>query len=67
MNDPPTVALLLGREQRFHRDEPVGRLRTLNVVLEFDVWRDRLLELYEEVFLSPPALWAQLRKDRRNP
>jgi hypothetical protein len=46
----------------FPMDDPA----TLNV-LDFDVWRDKLLELHEEVFLSPPASWAQLRKDRRNP
>jgi hypothetical protein len=40
--------------------------RTLNM-LEFDRWKDRLTELYEEVFQSPPVSWAQLWRDRRNP
>lgn len=66
MNDPDTIALLRRRGQKFHIDEPFGSRRTLSV-LEFDVWRERLLEVYEEVFLSPPASWAQLRKDKRNP
>jgi hypothetical protein len=33
----------------------------------FKYMREHLLELYEEVFLSPPASWAQLWSDRRNP
>jgi hypothetical protein len=66
MDDPATEILLHRRGQTFHRDVPFATRRTLNV-LDFDVWRDKLLELHEEVFLSPPASWAQLRKDRRNP
>jgi hypothetical protein len=66
MNDAATEILLRRRGQHFHRDEPLARGRTLNV-LEFDIWRDRLLELHQEVFTSPPASWVQLYKDRRNP
>ena len=66
MNDAATEILLRKRGQHFHRDEPLARGRTLNV-LEFDIWRDRLLELHQEVFMSPPASWVQLYKDRRNP
>ncbi|KIW30848.1 uncharacterized protein PV07_02541 [Cladophialophora immunda] len=30
-------------------------------------WRDRLLELYEDVYLAPPGGWAQLWYDQRDP
>ena len=35
--------------------------------MEFDHWRDRLLEVYDVVFTSPPASWKQLMLDRRSP
>src|SRR5271170_5920640 len=46
--------------------DPFEVSRTLNLI-DFDHWRDRLLEVYEEVFQSPPVSWAQLFRDRRNP
>lgn len=34
---------------------------------EFNHWRDRLLELYEEVYLAPPGSLRQLWADHRHP
>jgi hypothetical protein len=34
---------------------------------DFKIWRDRLLELRQEVYLAPPADWHQLFRDKRNP
>jgi hypothetical protein len=34
---------------------------------DFKIWRDRLLELRQEVYLAPPADWRQLFRDKRNP
>ncbi|KAK5327538.1 hypothetical protein LTR93_002922 [Exophiala xenobiotica] len=42
-------------------ESPVLNLR------KYNYWRDRLLELYEEVYLSPPAGLQQMWRDRRNP
>lgn len=64
--DNRTVALLEKERQMFHDYGPFEVTRTLTL-LDFDHWRDRLLELHEEVFQSPPASWAQLWRDRRNP
>ncbi len=66
--DPATEKLLMNQQQKipFHAEAPVGGPRGLNI-FEYNVWRDRLLELYENVYLSPPASVAQLWKDRRNP
>jgi hypothetical protein len=61
-----TVELLAEEKQTFHEYGPfeVNRSPTL---LDFDHWRDRLLELREEIYQSPPASWTQLWRDRRNP
>ena len=64
--DNRTVALLDCEKQTFHRYGPYAVSRTLTL-LDFDHWQDRLLELHEEVFQSPPVSWAQLWRDRRNP
>jgi hypothetical protein len=64
--DPATNKLLREEGQTFQLDGPYGRPRTLNL-MEFDYLRDRLLELYDVVFQSPPVSWAQLWRDRRNP
>jgi hypothetical protein len=68
ISDPATDKVLMKHPQkiRFHLDEPYGGQRSLNV-FDYNVWRDRLLELYEDVYQSPPASWAQLWKDDRNP
>lgn len=64
--DPGTVALLRGHGQYFQDVGPYEGPPTLNLV-EFEYWRDRIAELYDVVFSSPPVSWAQLWKDRRNP
>ena len=68
ISDPATEKVLMKHYPRirFHVDEPYEGPRSLNV-FDYDVWRDRLLELYEDVYQSPPASWAQLWKDDRNP
>lgn len=64
--DSRTVALLGKEKQTFQEYGPFEMTKTLTL-LDFDHWRDRLLELHEEVFQSPPVSWAQLWRDRRNP
>jgi hypothetical protein len=64
--DPDTSKLLKKHSQSFQRAGPYSCAPTLNLV-EFQYWRDRLSELHDVVFLSPPASWAQLWRDRRNP
>jgi len=64
--DSRTVALLEKEKQTFHEYGPFEVTKTFTL-LDFDHWRDRLLELHEEVFQSPPVSWAQLWRDRRNP
>jgi len=53
-------------QQTFQQLGPYDGPATLNL-MEFDHWRDRLLEVYDVVFQSPPVSWAQLWRDRRNP
>ena len=64
--DSRTIKLLAKEKQNFHEYGPFESTRILTL-LDFDHWRDRLLELHEEVFLAPPVSWAQLWSDRRNP
>lgn len=64
--DRRTNELLEKHGQSFHQTGPFEVSRTLNL-MDFDHWRDRLLEVYEEIFQSPPVSWAQLWRDRRNP
>jgi hypothetical protein len=64
--DRRTNELLEKHGQSFHQTGPFEVSRTLNL-MDFDYWRDRLLEVYEEIFQSPPVSWAQLWRDRRNP
>jgi hypothetical protein len=59
------VTLLEKEKQTFHEYGPFEVTKTLTL-LDFDYWRDRLLELHE-IFQSPPVSWAQLWRDRRNP
>lgn len=51
---------------RFHVEPPLTPVRALSP-FDYNVWRDRILELYEDVYQSPPASWSQLLKDKRNP
>jgi hypothetical protein len=65
--DDRTKAFLKAEGQTFHNIiGPFEHGRTLHF-LDFAHWKDRLFEVYEEVYQSPPVSWAQLRKDRRNP
>lgn len=64
--DSRTVAFLESEKQTFHEYGPFDVTKTLTL-MDFDHWRDRLLELHEEIFQSPPVSWAQLWRDRRNP
>ena len=64
--DERTHKLLEREGQTFHQVRPFDDHRSLNLG-EFEHWRDRLSELYDEVFQSPPVSWAQLWTDRRNP
>lgn len=64
--DDETKALLGKEEQGFHEQGPF-KVTTAPTLLDFEHWRDRLLELYEEIFQSPPVSWAQLWRDRRSP
>jgi hypothetical protein len=64
--DNRTVAFLKKEQQTFQEYGPFEVTKTLTL-LDFDYCRDRLLELHEEIFQSPPVSWAQLWRDRRNP
>jgi hypothetical protein len=64
--DATTIRLLEKHGQDFHRSGPYDGPPTLNI-MEFNHWRDRLLEVYDVVFQSPPVSWKQLWRDRRNP
>jgi hypothetical protein len=64
--DPHTHNLLKKHGQTFQHLAPFDGPRTLNLH-EFEFWRYRLQELYEEIHCSPPVSWAQLWLDRRNP
>jgi hypothetical protein len=66
LNDERTKSFLEKNKQSFHDIAPFNESRTLNL-LEYDHWRDRLLELYDEVFMAPPVSWSQLWRDTRNP
>lgn len=60
------MALLAKEKQDFNDHGPFAPGGSL-MLSDFDHWRDRLLELHEEIFQSPPVSWAQLWRDRRNP
>lgn len=61
-----TMKLLAKAKQDFNDHGPFATGGSL-MLSDFDHWRDRLLELHEEIFQSPPVSWAQLWRDRRNP
>jgi len=64
--DEETDKLLKKHGQEFHHIAPFDGPLMLNLN-EFEFWGERLLELYEEVFLSPPVSLRQLWFDRRSP
>ncbi|KAK5055303.1 hypothetical protein LTR84_013053 [Exophiala bonariae] len=64
--DEDTDKLLKQYGQEFHHLAPFDGSRMLNLN-EFEFWGERLLEVYEEVFLSPPVSLRQLWSDRRSP
>ena len=64
--DDKTISLLHKHKQTFYQVGSFHGPRSLDLH-EFVYWRDRILEVYEEVFRSPPASWAQLWSDQRNP
>ncbi|KAK5558871.1 hypothetical protein LTR46_003060 [Exophiala xenobiotica] len=64
--DPNTNSLLKKHQQSFQQIGPYNGPPTSNLA-QFEYWRDRLCELHDVVFLAPPASWAQLWRDRRNP
>jgi hypothetical protein len=64
--DADTASLLSGQRQNFQQTGPYD-VPPISNLIEFQYWRDRLSELHDVVFLSPPVSWAQLWRDRRNP
>lgn len=61
-----TVSLLEREHQDLHHQEPFAAVQPLGI-RDFDRWRDRLLELHQDVFLDNATGWRQLFYDRRNP
>ncbi|MCJ1311418.1 hypothetical protein MMC25_005089 [Agyrium rufum] len=64
--DKHTDRLMKKHGKSFHQLGPFNGSRSLNLA-GYLYWRDRLSEVYEEVYRCPPASWAQLWADRRNP
>lgn len=64
--DEGTAAFLERENKSFNSYGPFENAQSLSL-MDFEHWRDRLLELHEDIFLSPPLSWAQLWRDRRNP
>jgi hypothetical protein len=64
--DKDTKNFLRRENQNFHNIQPYTTSRPLNLQ-QFNHWRDRLLDVYEQVYLAPPVSVAQLWHDRRNP
>lgn len=63
--DNKTIRHFVDGKQDFHEYGSSEATRTLTS-MDFDHWRDRLLELHEKIFLSPSISWAQLWRDRRS-
>jgi hypothetical protein len=60
--DTETTALLhTMKKAQFSPQSPILSLR------KFPYWQERLLELYEEVYLAPPVGLKQMWRDRRDP
>ena len=62
--NPGTKTLMKQMGLDFHRVNPQDRSLSLR---HYSVWRDRILELYEDIYLAPAQGWAQLWNDRRDP
>jgi len=59
---------LVKRRKRYPFSIPPSQGHSRNLDLStYTYWRARLLELYEEVYLSPPVSLMQLWRDRRDP
>jgi hypothetical protein len=61
--DDRTRKFLKSRGKDFHMIQPRQRSRDLR---DYPYWRDRILELYEDIFLGDPEGWTQLWRDRRD-
>jgi hypothetical protein len=64
--DRRTEKFLLKEGKGLHEYGSFPLKRKLNL-MDYNVWRDRLLEVYEEIYKAPPVTWSQLWRDRRNP
>lgn len=62
--DRRTQKLLKEKGKNFHSSYSRNRLLDLK---HYRFWKDRLLELNEDIFLAPPEGFAQLWSDRRDP
>lgn len=62
--DRGTKRMMQRLDLDFHRVHHRERVLDLK---HFPFWRDRLLQLYEDVYLAPPEGWSQLWYDRRDP
>lgn len=62
--DRRTRKLLKAKGKDFHSSYSRNRLLDLK---HYPYWKDRLLELNEDIFLAPPEGFAQLWNDRRDP
>lgn len=62
--DPKTQRFL--KQQRRENILAYAQPRELDLK-HYSIWRDRLLELNEDIFLAPPEGWVQLWNDRRDP
>jgi len=57
---------LQSQGQSFHQIGSFDEPTTLSLA-DFHVWGNRLFEIYDVIFMSPPVSWSQLWQDRRNP
>jgi hypothetical protein len=64
--DAPTQNLLAEHDKSFDSVPPFEGPRRLHLE-QFSYWRNRLLELHEDIFKTPPDSLLQLLVDRRNP
>ncbi|KAK5089311.1 hypothetical protein LTR70_007108 [Exophiala xenobiotica] len=62
--DKRTQKFLKRKGKQFHSSHSQNRLLDLK---HYPYWKDRILELNEDIFLGPVEGWAQLWNDRRDP
>ena len=62
--DKPTQRFLRRKARDFHSSNSQKRMLDLKF---YPYWKDRILELNEDVFMGPAEGWAQLWNDRRDP